>query len=109
LEKAKLEKMENSDCIGEIELLSGDKNETFAIELASEIKTAQSHNKNVEYISDKMIIYSYKYIIDENQEVLIFELVNRKSKNNEREHYYIANKNLYASYLLNLINKGEMT
>jgi len=108
VEKSKLEKMENFDCIGEIELLIGDKNETFAIELASEIITAQSHNKNVEYLSDKIIIYSYKYSIDENQEVLIFELVNRKSKNEEREHYYIANKNLHASYLLNLINKGEM-
>jgi len=108
LEKSKLEKIENFDCVGEIELLIGDKNETFAIELASEIKTAQTHNKNVEYLSNRMIIYSYKYNIDENQEVLIFELVNRKSKNEEREQYYIANKNLHASYLLNLINKGEM-
>lgn len=108
MEKSKLEKIENFDCVGEIELLIGDKNETFAIELASEIKTAQTHNKNVEYLSNRMIIYSYKYNIDENQEVLIFELVNRKSKNEEREQYYIANKNLHASYLLNLINKGEM-
>lgn len=108
MEKSKLEKIDNFGCIGEIELLIGDKNETFAIELASEIITAQSQNKHVEYLSDRMIIYSYKYSIDENQDVLIFELVNRKSKNEEREHYYIANKNLHASYLLNLINKGEM-
>ncbi|MHA1190839.1 MAG: hypothetical protein ACTSP9_00915 [Promethearchaeota archaeon] len=108
MEKSKLKKVDNFGCIGEIELLVGEKNETFARDLASEINTAQSQNKRIEYLSDRMIIYSYKYSIDENQDLLIFEVVNRKSKNEEREYYYIANKNLHASYLLNLINKGEM-
>ena len=108
MEKSKLKNIDNIGCIGEIELLVGEKNELFAKELASQIITAQSQNKSVEYLSERTIIYSYKHSIDENQDLLIFELVNRKSKNEEREYYYIANKNLHASYLLNLINKGEM-
>lgn len=108
MEKSKLKNIDNFGCIGEIELLIGEKNETFASELASEIITAKSQNKRVEYLSNTLIIYSYKYSIDENQELIIFEVVNRKSKNEEREYYYIANKNLHASYLLNLISKGEM-
>ncbi|MHA1670791.1 MAG: hypothetical protein ACTSV5_09455 [Promethearchaeota archaeon] len=108
MEKSKLNKIDNFACIGEIELLVGDKNESFVRDLASKIMTALSQNKRVEYLSDKMIIYSCKYSIDENQDVVIFELVNRKSKKEEREYYYIANGTLHASYLLNLINKGEM-
>ncbi|MBY9002702.1 MAG: hypothetical protein KGD73_01900 [Candidatus Lokiarchaeota archaeon] len=108
MEKSKLKNIDNFGCIGEIELLIGEKNETFANDLASEVITAQSLNKRVEYLSERIIIYSSKYTLDENQDLLIFELVNRKSKNEEREYYYIANKNLHASYLLNLISKGEM-
>lgn len=108
MEKSKLKDIDNFGFIGEIELLVGEKNETFAKELANEIRIAQSQNKRIEYFSDGMMIYSYKYSIDENQELLIFEVVNRKSKNEEREYYYIGNKSLHASYLLNLINKGEM-
>ncbi|MHA1457496.1 MAG: hypothetical protein ACTSR5_16235 [Promethearchaeota archaeon] len=108
MEKSKLRKIDDFGCVGEIELLVGEKNENFAKDLASEIITSQGQNKRVEYLSDRTIIYSYKYHIDEYQDLLIFEVVNRKSKNEEREHYYIANKNLHASYLLNLINKGEM-
>ena len=108
MEKSKLKNIDNFGCIGEIELLIGEKNETFANDLASEVITAQSLNKRVEYLSERIIIFSSKYTLDENQDLLIFELVNRKSKNEEREYYYIANKNLHASYLLNLISKGEM-
>ncbi|MCJ7650805.1 MAG: hypothetical protein MUP85_19515 [Candidatus Lokiarchaeota archaeon] len=107
MEKPKLNIIDNFGCIGEIELLVREKN-SFVKDLASQIITAQSQNKSVEYLSERTIIYSYKHSIDENQDLLIFELVNRKSKNEEREYYYIANKNLHASYLLNLINKGEM-
>ena len=103
-----LRNSENYGCIGEIELLIGERNENFAKDLVSEIMSAQSKNKKVEYLSEKIIIYSYQYEVSENQDLLIFEMVNRRSKNEEREHYYIANRNLHPSYLLNLINKGEM-
>ncbi len=108
MEKSKVNEIDNRDCIGEIELFFEEKNEAFTKDLASEIKSAQSQNKQVEYLSDSMIIYSYKYNIDVNQDFIVFELVNKKSKNEEREYYYVANKNLHPSYLLTLINKAEM-
>ena len=101
----KLDNLKSVDCIGEIEILLEEDNINFVKGLSVEIIKAKEQKKKIEYYSDKVIVFSSKYDANIGEELQILEVFYRKTKN--REHYYIPNKSLYASYLLYLINKGE--
>ncbi|MFW9938182.1 MAG: hypothetical protein ACFFD5_11075 [Candidatus Thorarchaeota archaeon] len=108
MEKLNMNKIQNLNSLSEINVVFEDKVEKFANEVENEINNARNHLKRVEYYSDNLIIHSYKKNINLGQDVLIFESIYRKRKENQVEYSYIGNKNMYASHLLYLINKGEM-
>ena len=101
----KLDNLKSLDCIGEIELVLEEENINFVKGLSGEIIKAKKQKKKIEYYSEKVIIFSTKYDANLGEDLQILEVFYRKTKN--KEYYYIPNKNLYASYLLYLINKGE--
>jgi hypothetical protein len=107
MEKFKIDNVNDCGCVGPIDIFVKDQSEGFAKELLGEIESAREQKKKIEYYSDSLIIYTMKYQSDLGQEIIIFEVINQKGKSMIPDHYYLANKSLYPSYLLYLINKSE--
>lgn len=108
MEKYDIEDLEESDIIGELNIIIKDKCTSFSKELENVIEKARTHQKRVEYYSDNVIVYSYKKNLNLGQEVLIFETIYRNNHENKVELSYIANKSMYGSHLLYLINRAEI-
>ncbi|MFW9772346.1 MAG: hypothetical protein ACFFBY_13155 [Promethearchaeota archaeon] len=106
MEKYDIEDVEESDIIGELNIIVKDNCTSFSKELEHVIETARTHQKRVEYYSDNVIVYSYKKNLNLGQEILIFETIYRNE--NRVELSYIANKSMYGSHLLYLINRAEI-
>jgi len=109
VEEYKVNEFKNTNCIEEINIVFEEKIETFAKEVKAEISRARNQHRRIEYFSDNIIIHSYSRNINLGQDVLIFEMVYRNKKENNVEYSYIANKTIYGSHLLSLINRGEMS
>ncbi|MFX0059501.1 MAG: hypothetical protein ACFE85_07175 [Candidatus Hodarchaeota archaeon] len=108
MEELKMNKIDDINSLSEINVIFEDKLEKFANEVENEIINARNNLKRVEYYSDNLIIHSYKKNINLGQDVLIFESIYRRRKENQVEYSYIGNRNMYGSHLLFLINRGEM-
>ncbi len=104
--KWNIEDFEELDTIGEFNLILEDNCTDFAKELEQEITKARAHHKRIEYYSDNLTIYSYKKDLNMGQDILIFETVYKNE--NKVELSFIANKNMYGSHLLYLINRAEL-
>jgi len=108
MENCDIDDLEDLDIIGEFNLILENHCTLFAKELEREIIKASTNHKRIEYYSDNVIVYSYKKDLNVGQEILIFETIFKKSNENKVELSYIANKSMYGSHLLYLINRAEL-
>ncbi len=106
--KCNIEEFEELNTVGEIKLILEDNCTNFAKELEQEINKARAHHKRIEYYSDNLTVYSYKKDLNMGQDILIFETVYKNRNENKVELSFIANKNMYGSHLLYLINRAEL-
>lgn len=60
-------------------------------------------NKTLEYYSDKGWIWSF-----EKDKTIIFEVIIKGDKENRRGFFYLKEKTLFNSFLLNIINRMEI-
>lgn len=104
--KSNIEDFEELDTFGEFNLILEDNCTNFAKELEQEISKARAHHKRIEYYSDNLTVYSYKKDLNMGQDILIFETVYKNE--NKVELSFIANKTMYGSHLLYLINRAEL-
>ncbi|MFX1497749.1 MAG: hypothetical protein ACFFBH_09500 [Promethearchaeota archaeon] len=108
LEDINIENLEDLDIIGELNIVVRDSSSSFSKELEDLIEKARTRQKRVEYYSDNVIIYSYKKELNLGQTILIFETIYRNTNENNVEFSYIANKSMYGSHLIYLINRAEL-
>lgn len=104
--RSNIEDFEELDTFGEFNLILEDNCTNFAKELEQEISKARAHHKRIEYYSDNLTVYSYKKDLNMGQDILIFETVYKNE--NKVELSFIANKTMYGSHLLYLINRAEL-
>ncbi|MFX0026972.1 MAG: hypothetical protein ACFE8M_11230 [Candidatus Hermodarchaeota archaeon] len=104
--KSNIEDFEELNTIGEFNLILEDNCTNFAKELEQEISKARAHHKRIEYYSDNLTVYSYKKDLNMGQDILIFETVYKNE--NKVELSFIANRSMYGSHLLYLINRAEL-
>lgn len=104
--RSNIEDFEELDTFGEFNLILEDNCTNFAKELEQEITKARAHHKKIEYYSDNLTVYSYKKDLNMGQDILIFETVYKNE--NKVELSFIANKTMYGSHLLYLINRAEL-
>ncbi|MFW9947099.1 MAG: hypothetical protein ACFFDX_09755 [Candidatus Odinarchaeota archaeon] len=104
--KSNIEEFEELNTIGEFNLIIEDNCTNFAKELELEINKARAHHKRIEYYSDNLTVYSFKKDLNLGQDILIFETVYKNE--NKVELSFIANRNMYGSHLLYLINRAEL-
>ena len=104
--RSNIEDFEELNTIGEFNLILEDNCTNFAKELEQEITKARAHHKRIEYYSDNLTVYSYKKDLNMGQDILIFETVYKNE--NKVELSFIANKTMYGSHLLYLINRAEL-
>lgn len=107
LEDLNIEDLEDLDIIGELNIVVSDNCSSFSKELEDTIEKARNRQKRVEYYSDNVIVYSYKRDLNLGQTILIFETIYRNINENNIEFSYIANKSMYGSHLMYLINRAE--
>lgn len=100
--------MEKINTIEDINLILEDNCTIFAKELKKQINKARTQHKKIEYYSDNITIYSYKKDLNLGQDVVIFETVYKNRNENKVELSFIANRNMYGSHLLYLINRAEL-
>ena len=104
--RSNIEDFEELNTFGEFNLILEDNCTNFAKELEQEITKARAHHKRIEYYSDNLTVYSYKKDLNMGQDILIFETVYKNE--NKVELSFIANKTMYGSHLLYLINRAEL-
>lgn len=96
--------VEENGCIGILEVLT---EEMIAVEeVLEEIeerrkKESNRFNRTIEYFSEKIIIFSFSL-----KKMKIWEVYDRSTKVSSYSH--IGNEYLEKTYLLSIINRGEM-
>ena len=102
--EAEMKLMSEEGCIGFLEVIAEE--QIIVEEVLKLIKEQKENsyldlNKLMEYFSEKIIIFSFTI-----KKMKIWEVFNRQTQ--ESHYSYIGNEYLEKTYLLSLINRGEM-